>query len=37
MVAMAIELMENAEAKLLEVRASGKLSKADYEHFDQVF
>ncbi len=31
---MAIEINENVEAKLLEVKASGKLSKADYEHFE---
>ena len=31
---MALELTENAESKLLEVRASGKLSKEDYEHFE---
>ena len=31
---MAIELTENAEARLLEVKASGKLSKEDYEHFE---
>lgn len=31
---MAIELNENVEAKLLEVQASGKLSKEDYEHFE---
>ena len=31
---MAIELVEDVEAKLLEVRASGKLSKEDYEHFE---
>jgi hypothetical protein len=29
---MALELTENAEARLLEVKASGKLSKEDYEH-----
>jgi hypothetical protein len=29
-----IELTENADAKLLEVKASGKLSKQDYEHFE---
>ena len=28
---MAVELIENPEAKLLEVRASGKLSAEDYE------
>ncbi len=28
---MAIELIENADAKLLEVKASGKLSADDYE------
>ncbi len=31
---MAIELIESAEAQLLEVQASGKLSKEDYEHFE---
>ena len=31
---MALALEENAAAKLLEVRASGKLTKADYEHFE---
>lgn len=31
---MTIELTENADAKLLEVKASGKLSKQDYEHFE---
>ena len=31
---MAIELTENAAEKVLEVKASGKLSKADYEHFE---
>ncbi len=31
---MAIEIYENVEAKLLEVKASGKLSKEDYEHFE---
>ena len=31
---MAIELTENAEARLLEVKASGKLSKEDYENFE---
>ena len=31
---MALELKENAEAKLLEVEASGKLAKNDYEHFE---
>ena len=31
---MAIELIESVEAKLLEVRASGKLSKGDYENFE---
>ena len=31
---MAIELIENADSKLLEVKASGKLSKEDYEKFD---
>ena len=33
---MAIELNKNVEAKLLEVKASGKLSKEDYEHFEPV-
>jgi hypothetical protein len=31
---MSLELTEDAEAKLLEVKASGKLSKEDYEHFE---
>ena len=31
---MALELTENAESKLLEVKASGMLSKEDYEHFE---
>jgi hypothetical protein len=31
---MTIELNENVEAKILEVRASGKLSREDYEHFE---
>ncbi len=31
---MAIELHENAELKLLEVKASGKLCKADYANFE---
>ena len=31
---MAIEINENVEAKLLEVKVSGKLSKEDYEHFE---
>ena len=31
---MALELTKNAGAKLLEVKASGKLSKEDYEHFE---
>ena len=31
---MAIELSENTDGKLLEVTASGKLSKDDYEHFE---
>ena len=31
---MTLELAENAEAKLLEVKASGKLSKDDYEQFE---
>jgi hypothetical protein len=30
---MTVELREEAAAKTLVVRASGKLSKADYEHF----
>ena len=33
---MALALAENVEAKLLEVRASGKLSKEDYEHLEPV-
>ena len=31
---MTIELSEKTDAKLLEVTASGKLSKEDYEHFE---
>jgi hypothetical protein len=31
---MALELQEIAEAKLLEVKASGKLAKQDYENFE---
>ena len=31
---MAIELMENADEKLLEVKVSGKLKSEDYEHFE---
>ena len=31
---MSIELIENVEAKLLEVRASGKLSADDYEKLE---
>ena len=31
---MTIELVENAEEKLLEVKASGKLSAEDYEHLE---
>ena len=31
---MPLELNENGEAKLLEVKASGKLSKEDYDHFE---
>ena len=31
---MPIELRENAGTKLLDVNASGKLSKEDYEYFD---
>ena len=31
---MAIQLTENVDAKLLEVTASGKLSKDDYERFE---
>ena len=31
---MAIELSENAAAKLLEVKASDRLSREDYEHFE---
>jgi hypothetical protein len=31
---MAIELNEDADAKLLEVKVSGKLSREDYEHFE---
>ena len=30
---MAIELKEKREGKLMEVHVSGKLGKADYEHF----
>jgi hypothetical protein len=31
---MAIEIIENADQKLVEVSASGKLSKEDYETFE---
>lgn len=31
---MAIELNEDTDAKLLEVKASGKLPKEDYNHFE---
>ena len=31
---MTLELNENAEARLLEVKASGKLSAEDYAHFE---
>jgi hypothetical protein len=31
---MALELTEDVEAKVLEVKASGKLTKEDYEHFE---
>jgi hypothetical protein len=31
---MPLELTENAEAKLLEVKVSGKITKEGYEHFE---
>ena len=31
---MVLAISENTDARLLEVKASGKLSKEDYEHFE---